>query len=230
MSLLTIAEMATNYGGVDVAEHDADNIQMAIDLAEFDIEESLKTFLTPTQMIEEYPWPIADGRLTLDYRRVTALDTVTAKHSLDADCVWLEDDECGVILDANNSLVFISSTNLTLGNCNCDAGIAPDRAEITYTSGYTTAETATTTRVGKALRQGITLRAREWMQALKETDYWQGEHAIVSWNSMDYSERREYGDKILNPLGPGPLSQAAWRLVERLMEKPAIMLRSSHRV
>lgn len=228
MSLLTPAEMESDFGGTGT--HSAADLQMAIDLSEFDLGHAMNIFLEPTTSTEEYPWPYIDaGKMSLLHRRVTSLTTVTAKHSLDVDCVWIEDAECGVILDGLNGWIQIISNNLTLGNCNCATSIVPDRAVITYVSGFTATETAADTALGKALRMAITLRAREWLVVLEEGDAWEGFFVIESWSSMDYSERRKFTD-ILNPIGPGPMSQEAWRIINRIKEKPAIMLRSPSRI
>lgn len=226
MSLLTPADMVS-YGGTGT--FDTDSLQMAIDLAEFDIEHAITTFLTPTTDTKEYPWPMLDGKIQLPHQRVTAITTVTAKHSLDADCVWTEDAECGVILDGLNGLILVVGCNLSLGDCDCDHGQQYDRAVVTYVSGFTAAETADTTALGKALRMAIALRAREWLQVLDQGDDWEGAFLVESWSSMDYSERRNYS-LMLNPLGPGPMSQEAWRILERIKSKPAVMLRSPNRV
>lgn len=229
MSLLTPAELVASYGGTGT--HDPDDVQLAIDLAEFDVADVLGTFLEPTTVNEEeHPWPTQDGTLLLLHNHVTAITTVTAKHSLDSDCVWQEDTECGVILDTDDGLVLLVACDLSLGECACDSGTVPDRAVVTYVAGYTAAETDASTQQGKALRMAISLRAREWLAALEQTDYWTGEHTIDSWSSMDYSEQRNYAESELNPLGPGPLSQAAWRILERIKPKPALMLRGPGRI
>ncbi|MHA2063874.1 MAG: hypothetical protein ACXABY_05745 [Candidatus Thorarchaeota archaeon] len=223
MSLLTIVQLGENYGGV--GDHDADNLQMAIDLAEFDIFHAINTPLEPTTFTEEHQWPHGKGDLKLSKRKVTALTTVTAKHSLDADCIWTEDTECGVILDSNHGWVRLIGCSLTLTDCNCSYNtIVPDRAVVTYVAGYTAAESDPSTAVGKALRMAIALRAREWLVALEAGDFFEGEAAVTSWSSMDYSEQRELAD-VMNPLGPGPLSQTAWRILDKLTSYTSIMIR-----
>lgn len=225
MSLLTPDEME-NYGGIGT--HDTSVLQMAIDLAEFDIEQMLGTYLTPTTVTnEESPWPYGDGKLVLMYDHVTSITSVTAKHSIDSDCNWVTDDECGVILNSEEGIIKLVHCMLTLGNnCNCAPTFIPDRAVVTYVAGYSAAETDASTALGKALRMAITLRARDWIPILEEGDDWQGAFSIESWNSMDYSERRKFMNQN-NALGPGVMSQEAARMIDRLRIKPAIMLKGS---
>lgn len=229
MSLLTIEIMNENYGGI--GSHDSEIVQTAIDLAEFDISHALNTFLIPTTVTaEEYVWPWNDGRIQLLFNKVTAITTVTAKHSIDNDCIWQEDTECGVILNSDTGLILVIACDLTLSDCQCPTGITPDRAVITYVAGYTAAETLETTSTGKALRMAISLRARDWIQALEENDFWGGQHLIRGFSSMDYSEQREYMVQKANPLGPGPLNEASWRLLKTLRNYRAVMIRSSGRI
>ena len=223
MSLLTPGEM-NSYGGT--GSFDTDTLQMAIDLSEFDVEHALGTFLTPTTVSEEYPWPLLTAQIMLTHNRVTSITSVTAKHSLNSECEWTEDTECGVILNSLQGIVRLVGCNLSLGDCGCASGLVPDRAVITYIAGFTDAEGLETTATGKALRMLITLRAREWLKILYAGDSWDGAYSIKSWRSMDYSEQRELAAKTFNPLGPGPFSEEAYRLIERLRPYRAVMLRS----
>lgn len=226
MSLLTPADMESSYGGTGT--HSADDLQMAIDLAEWDVGNALSTFVEPTSVTEEYLWPLHDGKILLEHSRVTSITTVQAKHSIDINCVWITDDQCGTILDGPNGLVLVIGCNFSLGQCECSAGIVPDRLVITYVCGFTAEEAASTTAVGKALRMAITLRARQWLAVLEQGDDWEGSYFIKSWNSMDYSERREFMEGF-NPMGAGVFNQEAFRIIGQLKKKPAIMLRSSGR-
>lgn len=213
------------YGGTGT--HSLEDIELAISLSEFDIEYALGTFLTPTTiLLEEHPWPLDFGKIMLDHGHVNSITTVTAKHSLDADCIWIQDLECGVILDSATGVILVQACNLSLGDCNCSSNIFPDRAVITYVAGYTSTETDPTTSLGKALRMAIAMRAREWLQALEQGDNWQGNYIIESWSSMDYSERRSNANQF-NSMGAGPLSQAAFRIIQNIRPYPAIFLRGS---
>lgn len=227
MSLLTIEDM-DSYGGTD--GHEEDTFQLAIDLSEFDIEHALNSFLVPTTVTEEeYMWPWSDGRIKLLKNKVTSLTTVAAKHSLDQDCVWQQDTECGVILDGENGLIFVRACNSSLSNCGCTGGRIPDRAVITYIAGFTTAELVSTTALGKAIRMAVQLRARDWIQSLEQTDFWAGQYVVKGFGSMDYNEQREVMVHKFSPLGPGPFSEAAWRIIKRIRPYPALMIRSSGR-
>jgi hypothetical protein len=227
MSLLTPTELSDSYGGTGTFT--AAEVQMAIDLAEFDIADALNTPLTPTTFTEEYMWPLLTSKIMLMKQRVTSITTVTAKHSLDADCVWTEDTECGVILDSLNGIIRVVGCNLSLGDCECPDNIMPDRAVITYVAGFTAAETDSSTSLGKMLRMAIALQARVYLGMIGDGEAWQGEYTIESWNSMDYGERRKFGN-VLNPLGPSHWSAAAWNILSKLKSKPAIFLRSPERV
>lgn len=226
MSLLALNEFLGDYGGTTV-EHE-DQLQLAIDLAEYDIGRALNTFLEPTSDVEEFPWPVNGGRLTLSNRKVTSITLVTAKHSLDSDCVWTTETECGVILNSDMSYIKLQGCNLT---CECSNRLYSyaDRAEITYVAGYTAVEAASTTAVGKELRMAVALRAREWALALDQADFWSGEYTIRSFSSMDYSEQRHFAEEM-NPIGPGAWSQAAWRIVKRLKGYRMVALTSSGRI
>lgn len=227
MSLLTPADLDSSYGGTGT--YPVATVQLAIDLAEFDIEDYLGIPLSPTSFTEEYLWPTDDGMLQLRWNRVTSITTVTAKHSLDEDCVWAEDTQCGVILQTEPSRVKLVACKLSLGDCNCSPGIIPDRAVVTYIAGFAVAETAANTALGKALRMAIALRTREWINVLTDGQNWEGSYFITNWSSMDYSERREFAD-TKNALGPGPFSQEAVRLLRRVRPYFAIMLRSTGRI
>lgn len=222
--ILTPAELQSTYGGTGT--HDPNDVDLAIDLAEFDIAEALNIPLEPTTLTKEYPWPHGNGVLMLEKLKVTSITTVTAKHSLDADCVWTEDAECGVILDGEGGIVRLVGCTLSLGNCNCDLNIIPDRAVVTYVAGFTAAEIDPASSTGKALRMAIALHARDWIAALEEGDFWEGEFAIKSYSSMDYSEQREIIG-TLNPLGPSLRASSAWRLLKHLRPYRAVSIRGS---
>lgn len=232
MSLVTPDDF-NDYGGSGT--YSSSQLQMAIDLAEYDVGEALVTFVEPTTVTEEYLWPISDGKLMLLHSRVTSITEVKAKHSLTADCVWVEDVECGVILDGMDGIVKVVACNFTSSNCMCSGnqypyglGISPDRLVITYISGFSAEEAAATTAIGKALRMAIIFRARDWLKVLDQGDNWEGNYLIPSWNSMDYSERREYM-AVANELGPSPFSIEASRLIAKLKGKAAVMIRSTGR-
>lgn len=231
MSLLTPAEMASTYGGTGT--YSSAEVQMAIDLAEFDIIDALGTFLIPTAVAnEEFMWPYSQGKHMLRYSHINSITTVTAKHSLDCDCEWTIDTECGVILDRENSIVRLVACNLSLSNCLCGINsVQPERAVVTYNAGLTAAETDSTTQQGKAIRMAIAMRAQEWLPVVEDAANWGGDFLIVSWNSMDYGERREFGTKWTNnPLGPGALSQAAWRIINRIKPYRALFLRGTGKI
>lgn len=229
-SLMTPAEI-NDCGGTGTFS--TSQWQLAIDMAEFDISDALDTFLTPTTVTEEYLWPGDNGKLLLNYNHVISLTSLTAKHSLLYDCTWVQDAECGVILDSELGWIQAVAKNFSLSKCNCSGSgmgmVVPDRLLITYNAGYTAAEAAAGTATGKALRMAICMRAREWISYISQGSDWQGNFAIASWSSMDYSERREYGAKI-SALGPGPLSMEASRILGRLRRYTAIHLRGSGRL
>lgn len=238
MSLLTPNEIATQYGGTGT--FDLATIQMGIDLAQFDLEDALATYLTPTTVVEEYMWPAGTGqdKILLNKSHVSSIESVVAKYSLLWDCSWIQSNECGVILDGEQGLVQVKAVNYSLNICQCTniasysmvSRVVPDRLLITYIAGYTAAESDPSTAVGKVLRMATTLRAREWFNALSQGQDWQGNYNIASWNSMDYSERRVYGDNVNNQLGPGPMSQEVARMIDRLKPYRGIFLRSSGRI
>jgi hypothetical protein len=228
MSLLTVEEMANDYGGI--GDHGEDDVQLAIDLAEFDIMHAINTPLEPTTFTEEYIWPSDTGQVKLQKRRTNSITSVVGKHSLDCDCEWTEDTECGVILYADHSIIHIVACNLSCSSCCCTSyGGGPERAVITYIAGFTAAETAADTAIGKALRMAISLRTREWIEALEAGDFYEGEAGRDSWSSMDYSEQLTLVD-TLNPIGPGGLSRAAWNLLKKLAPRSPVMIRGPGRV
>lgn len=230
MTIMTIEDVE-EYGGV--GDHTQPHWTLAIDLAEFDIGHALNTHLEPTTVaLEEHMWPHGDGRLKLNFNKVTGITLVTALHNLDQDCVWDSSAECGVILRGETGLIVIKACNLNISaNCNCGiSGLSPSRAVITYVSGFTDAEMLSTTSLGKALRMAINLRARDWLGALEQNDFWDGQHVVKGFSSMDYSEQREFLVQKANPFGPGELSEAAWRIVKKFRPYPALMVRSSGRL
>lgn len=216
-----------DYGGSGT--HSAADLQMAIDLAEFDVENVLTTAVTPTTVTEEYLWPLHDGKIMLNHSFVNSLTTVQAKHSINIDCVWVTDIECGVILNRDDGRILVIGCNFHLGQCACTNDIVPDRLVITYVYGFTAEETAASTALGKALRMAIILRARQLLPLLEQGDDWEGSYFVKSWNSMDYGERREYLEMASNPLGAGPFNQEAFRILSQIKGKAAVMLRSSGR-
>jgi len=227
---LIIPDDFNDFGGSGTFS--AAELQIAISLAEADVENALSTFVTPTTVTEEYLWPhmpFLEGKILLNNGRVTSITSVTAKHSLNNDCVWIEDTQCGVILNSLDGLVQVVGCNFSLGPCNCAQGIIPDRLVITYIAGFTALESAVGTKIGTVLRAAIILRAREWLDAFSQGSGWAGFYNIASWNSMDYGERRIYAITIASSLGLGPLGSAAYILLNNLRGKPAIMLRSSGR-
>lgn len=213
MSLLTPAEVQDDFGGTGTFP--ITDVQLAIDISEFEIGSAIAIPLEPTTLEEEFIWPLDSGRRKLRMKKVTSITSVTAKHSLDNECIWVTDEECGVILNSDQGIIKIVACDLSLTDCGCSGDILPDRAVVVYIAGFTAAETAADTSVGKVLRMAITLRAREWLNALADGQAWEGENAITSWSSMDYSEQRQITE-LLNPLGPGAFSQAAWRLLKQL--------------
>lgn len=235
MSLVTPNDF-NSYGGSGT--YSAADLQMAIDLAEFDIGQALTTFVEPTTVTEEeYLWPIPDGKIQLLHAKVISLTEVKAKYSLNADCVWIEDVQCGVILNAPDGLIKVRACNFTASNCMCGGNaypfpyglqITPDRLVVTYVCGFSAVEADPTTAIGKALRMAIILRARDWLQTLTQGDAWEGAYNVPSYSSMDYSERRDF-QAYFNELGPSPFSTECMRIIKRLKGKPAIMLRSSGR-
>ncbi len=232
MSLLDPTDLVSY--GVSTGTLDSTALQNAINMAEYDIEAVLNTHLTPTQGTEEFIWSMIykEQKVKLRWNYINSIDSTSAKHSLDADCVWVEDEACSVILDRIHSFINFQACWLSIGRCNCTGGIIPDRLVVTYTSGYTADEIDETTQLGQKLRMAIALQTTYYIQMLTTSLNIDGLWNLESFRSMDYSEKRSEGSFYkYNSLGNNPYSQKAYDILKTITSKKkvAIFLRGSGR-
>jgi len=163
-------------------------ITLALGVAEGIVETFLGTYLTPTSVTEEHPWPY-DRPLQLQKRQVTAISSVTAMHYLECDCDWVTTDECAVIFDGTQGIIkplACSSFPCCTARgqwCGCEC---PARVSIIYVAGYTTTQMADE-KTGGTIKLAVTLIAKWILEKLLVT-YPEGSKMVTSWSSMDYSE------------------------------------------
>lgn len=232
-TLLTPAEYASDSYMGSTGTVPANAVQVAIDIAEGHLSDALgyavddtdgtPTFIA-TQFTEEWPtqWPPRTHQLLKP--RIITIDTVTALHALDCDCEWTELTECAVVYDAKHSVVQWQACTAVGGcyrSCSC-----PRRIRYVYTAGFTAAQVADTTPLGRTLRLAIALEARAFMN-LQDHDS-DGDVAVKSWSSLGYSETRDFTRSASGRrLGLGILSQRAADLIAPYCVKTPVFIRSN---
>lgn len=229
-TVLSVAEYVTIMGSTGTVPAGA--AQLAIDIAEGDVSAALgfpideatgaPTFIEST-WIEQHKWPVPNRPLQLRRPRVISLTTVTALHDITCDCEWTEVTECGFIYDAKEGIVKFKVCNRAANcwtSCSC-----PTRIQVTYLAGFTAAQVADGTPLHSRLQLAIALQATDQMQLFDH--YTDGGVTVKSYSSLGYSETRELALTARGKkMGMGMLNQRAASLLNPLITRGAIMLRS----
>lgn len=206
-TLFTAADFNSYQGGTGVLTNG--QVETAIAQAEIMVGSWLSTGLVPTTVTEEHPYPIDDNKITLNKVRLISVGTITTLHGPDCNCVHTEVTGCAAILNARQSIIQIQScTGAIVGcfaHCRC-----PQRVRITYTYGFTAAET-TNTMVGESLKAAVFSVALGLIQTSIGMAS-QGNAAITSWSSVGYSESRQMNEsggfnELRSPLVQGAQEQ-----------------------
>lgn len=210
--LLAPSDFVSYHGGSGV--YRAQAVTDAMKLAEGDVRNWIGCGVVPTTETEEIPWPTDDGKVMLRKVRLISIQSVTALHSLDCSCEWQEATDCAVILNARQSIIQMVDCN-GVGNrcwpCRC-----PRRARVTYTHGFTAAESAADTMDGIALRSAIMVDAVGILQANIGLGM-SGSANIGSFSSAGYSESRNFNERSGANERINPLIQEAKEIARRLM-------------
>lgn len=231
-TLLTPAEYASDYYMGSTGTVPANAVQVAIDIAEGHISTALgypiddtdgtPTFINNT-FTEEWPsqWP--PRPMQLQVPRIISITSVTALHELGCDCEWTEISGCAFIYDAKHSVVQWRSCTTVAGcyrSCRC-----PKRLCFVYVAGFTAAQVADSTPLGRTLRLAISLEARAFMN-LQDHDS-DGDVAVKSYSSLGYSETRDFVRSAAGRrLGLGILSQRAADMITPYCVKTPVFIRS----
>lgn len=185
--LTTPAEFSTWNGGTGVYRSSA--VTDALVLAEAKVGEWVNTGLTPTEFIEEYPWPVEDNKIQLNKVRLITVDSVEALYS-NGDCTWGTSSECNTIFDARHSIIRLRDPYRWW----CSNQRCPERMRVTYTAGFTAAQALAGTEIGTVLRSGIFSAALGFLQMSIGLNA-RGDVFIPSYSAAGYSESRQLPER-----------------------------------
>lgn len=188
-------------------------VEDAIMLAEGQVEEWLNTAVVPTARTEEQPWPIDNGRIQLEKTRIISITGVLALHDQGCDCEWQEVVACARIEDADRGIITVKSC--TGGGSACWPCRCPRKVRITYSYGFTAAQSLKTTHDGMTLQAGIFQAALGYLQTGIGLNA-SGNVAIGSFSSAGYSESRQFNERSGTNENVNPQMQLAQQTVRRL--------------
>ena len=222
MTFTTPAEFSAFQGGT--GQYRAQAVSDALLLGESDVEGWLETFLEPTQLTEEFIWPIDNGQIMLKKVRTISIDVVIALHNLDCNCEWQTATDCAVILNARHSIIRVIDCNGRIGSCFAYPCRCPRRVQVTYTAGFTAALSDAATPDGMKLHAGIYMAALAHLNTTIGLDA-MGDRAVGSWSSAGYSESNQFNERSGAEEMIHPLTQQAKNLVRKLMVRRAPTMR-----
>lgn len=221
MTLATASEFSTWNGGTGVYRSSA--VADALILAEAKVGEWLSTPTTPTQFIEEYPWPVDLNKIELQKVRLITVDKVEALYS-DGQCNWNTTDECHTVFDARHSVIRLRDPYRWW----CSNQRCPERMRITYTAGFTAAEGASGTEIGTILRAGIFNAMLGFLQTSIGLNA-RGNVFISSYSAAGYNESRQLPERSGAEELINEHFQNGKELVRTLVVKRFISLRARKR-
>jgi len=211
-ALTTVTEFETWNGGSGIYRPAA--IHDALLLAEGQVSAWLSTALVPTQVVEEFPWPVDSRKMWLGKVRLISVVKVEGLFA-DGNCLWQSGLECSTIFDYRQSIIRIRD-NYRIYLCN---GLrCPERMKVTYIAGFSAVESAADSLDGTTLRAAVFNAALGFLQTsigLNST----GNVFISSYSAAGYNESRVPEEQSGASLLQNQFIRNAKELVRRLQVK-----------
>jgi hypothetical protein len=201
--------------------------EIAISIAEDAIAAFLNTALCPTQFTERFTWPgyqiwrQGPHPIQVSKDRIISIDLVTTYHEDDkCDCETTSYTGCHYIKEANTGIVEVYD-DCWAGACECcTCSEGAFMVDISGTYGFTDAQLAADTSDGRTVRFWTALWAQEVFDTLQGNPSAIISSGVISWSSMNYSERLAIVKDTM--FGTTPLANAMANGLRRLQTKRAV--------
>lgn len=210
---LTIPLFVT-YGGQPGA-YSAAQQNIAITQAELMVENYLSTYLVSTTVTGSFPWPMQtyDWRMRVGCNYLISIGSVVPQIEDNNTSVYLTGTGYAFIRDFNTGVI-----DLRVNTLACNAVGAAYMVQLVYTAGLNMPNDPNLLLV-------LTLLTQWYLTAMFDGDNFgggQGDPAVISWSSLDYSQS---GQKLLDTFfGSSPMANMITRLLKPYKQKPAMAL------
>lgn len=208
------------YGGVTGSASTA-MINRALQIAWDRVEDFIGSQLYPyTVSNERHPWP-ANGRLQLEHRYLSQVNTVTARHDEETcSCDTTDYTGCAVLLDLENSIIDVKecyAQSVPCSNCACSSTGRGTTALISYVAGLSHP-------LSDSVLLALVLLAKDNLAVLTDgVDEFAQMKQLASFRSMDYSE--SYAPKnVHNRFSTPTRADLAFELLRQYRDKRAVAI------